>query len=66
MDCFRKGIRSAVDFKDELFMNLFEALDVLYIRNGETPNSTFFLFRERQMVPLSGIYGIFRMKSFRL
>ncbi len=37
MDCFRKGIRSAVDFKDELFMNLFEALDVLYIRNGDTP-----------------------------
>ncbi len=37
LECFRKGIRSAVDFKDELFMNLFEALDVLYIRNGDTP-----------------------------
>lgn len=37
MECFRKGIRCAVDFKDELFMNLFKALDVLYIRNGDTP-----------------------------
>ncbi len=33
---YRKGLRSAVELKDHLFISLFEALESLYIRRGET------------------------------
>ncbi|MDE1376444.1 aspartate phosphatase, partial [Bacillus licheniformis] len=35
-DYYRKGLRSAVELKDHLFISLFEALESLYIRRGET------------------------------
>ncbi|MFO6495829.1 MULTISPECIES: response regulator aspartate phosphatase [Bacillus] len=35
---YRKGIRCAVELKDDLFMSLFEALDSLYLKQGDTPS----------------------------
>ncbi|MBS4162626.1 aspartate phosphatase, partial [Klebsiella pneumoniae] len=38
MGYYRKGLRSAVEFKDDLFISLFEALESLYIKRGDTPS----------------------------
>lgn len=36
MDCFRKGVRFACKFDDDLFKIMFEGLQALFIKKGET------------------------------
>ncbi|MEC1504022.1 hypothetical protein [Bacillus sonorensis] len=60
MGYYRKGLRSTVEFKDDLFISLFEALESLYIKRGDTP-SLFKIFTRLETskgFPVFGRVGI--------